>query len=203
MGNLRRKTFYTSSAGVPLMPSAMKMGKAFGYGLLLVMSSLAFAQDKAAVIAAEAACGTAADEFSTELVSGPTALAQPENGKALVYVVEVQDKNYAICVKCEVTVKVGLDGSWQGATNGNSFLSFSVPPGKHHLCATWQSKLEGTAKRTSLAGFVAESGKVYFFRVHVRLPTEYQIYEFSLAPVDPDEGKLLVASAPLAKSKKK
>jgi hypothetical protein len=175
--------------------------------VLLLVSSFAAAQDKAAVNAAKAACGDsketfAATEIKAQPGSTPAALPAPPPGKARIYFVEAQDI-FGVCIDCHITVRAGLDGGWIGATKGNSYLSFDVDPGDHHLCANWQSKLAPPKKKTSLAGFTAESGKTYFFKVHVFGGTPETLADFSLEPVNADEAKLLMASSATTQWKKK
>lgn len=170
--------------------------------LLIACSSSMLAQSPAAVTAAKEACGAAKENFNTAHISSTATPTPIPTGKALIYVIETQD-SIGICVKCGVTVKVGLDGEWRGATNGNSFFSFPVDPGDHHLCTTWQSRLPSVAKRAALAGFTAEAGKSYYFQTHVVPPNDKVATQFSVAPVNEDEGKLLIASSKLTESQKR
>lgn len=127
------------------------------------------------------------------------AIPSPEPGKALVFVVEDQ-KFKAVR---DVTVRVGLDGSWVGANRGNTFLYFAVEPGEHHLCADWVSGFVPNGRAISVANFTAEAGRVYYFRARtvgsygtfgdnsgLQLPNGAGI---DLDPVNADEGKFLVA----------
>ncbi len=89
--------------------------------------------------------------------------------------------------------KVGVDGNWVGANQGNSYFSFAVDPGEHHLCVNWQSRLEWRSRAFALANFTAEADKVYYFRT--RLFSTRSDYVFDLDLVNSDQGKLLVASS--------
>lgn len=173
----------------------------------LLLSSIAITQDTNAVTAAKAACGQPEDTFSAkEIQPQPDApslnTSSPTAGKAQVYIIEAQDK-IGFCIGCDVTAKVGLDGSWIGATRGNSFLSVVVDPGEHHLCTTWQSLRSDLSRKTALNGFAAEAGKTYFFRIRVTLETEHTPASFLLDPVNSDEGRLLLASSATIRWKKK
>jgi len=37
------------------------------------------------------------------------------------------------------TTRAGVDGEWVGVAEGFSYFIFSVYPGEHHLCASWQT----------------------------------------------------------------
>jgi hypothetical protein len=87
----------------------------------------------------------------------------------------------------------GLDGRWVGATNGNSHFFFSVAPGEHHICASWQSKSQTRA----VAHFTAEPGRVYYFAVKNRSGA-YQAYGIDFVPLDSDQGLLLASTFPLS-----
>lgn len=162
----------------------------------------AVAQDASAVIAAEAACGPPAVEFhiKTDTVQHP--VAQPDPGKALVYVI-LDEKFQTVRA---VTARVGMDGAWMGANRGNSYLFFSTDPGEHHLCTDWVSGLLPTGRLVSLAHFTAEPGHVYYFRVRTSGgPSSYMKDSERSASIDmdlvnSDEGKLLVASSPWSNS---
>ena len=65
----------------------------------------------------------------------------------------------------------------------------------------WQSSLPDTSGQRSLAGFFAEAGKTYFFRVQTHGEfdsAEPETWSIDLQPIDADEGKYLVASYPLS-----
>ena len=170
----------------------------------LSLSSLCLAQSPAARNAAKAgACGPDNDRFSAHRVRDTGTPAAPPAGKALVYVVETQDPQGVLCVQCSITPqRSAWDGAWVGATYGDSFVAFPVDAGEHHLCTAWQSVLPPLARQTSLSGFTAEPGKVYYFRTRVTVPREELPAQFSLEPVGQDEGKLLLASAKRSEARK-
>jgi hypothetical protein len=160
----------------------------------------AFAQEPSAVTAAEAACGPNEVQFDAQpaaaqiLTTQP--LTQPEAGKSLVYVVEVFEK--AGNQLSRPTLRVGLDGKWVGAAKGDSYLSFSVDPGEHHLCTRWQSHWKRFSDKAAFAGFTADSGKIYYFRARIIEGRDNFALDFE--PVNGDEGKYLVASSAAAVS---
>ncbi|HEY1659727.1 MAG TPA: hypothetical protein VGG14_15340 [Candidatus Sulfotelmatobacter sp.] len=168
-----------------------------------------FAQDPAAVVAAESACGPTSTKFDVKPDATQHPTAQPDPGKALVYVVE----DLGECPGCiasnsfagffntvdNAVTKVGMDGTWMGANRGSSYIFFATTPGGHHLCMNWQSRLQERSRAFAMANFTAEDGKVYYFRERV-FPGHSGDYVFELDPVNSDEGKYLVAISPLSVS---
>lgn len=162
--------------------------------LLLFLATAVFAQNATTPAPSPAACGPVNAKFDAEAIASAPAV-QPEPGKALVYVAE--DFRKAPGELGNPTLRVGMDGAWVGATRSNSYLSFAVEPGDHHLCASWQSHLQRLSKLAALAGFTAEAGKTYYFRERVT----YSSYgggsanmNLDLESVNSDEGQFLVAS---------
>ena len=165
----------------------------FLLAVLLALPAVAQNAKPADVLAS--ACGPADTKFkATTEAAGKAQMPSPD--KAMVYVIGVQERVGFCPLSCGVTLKVGLDGGWIGATNGNSFLSMVVDPGEHHLCTAWQSKLKSLRNHLQLAGFAAEPGQTYYFRAHITPGTTESISGFELQAVNADEGKLLVASSP-------
>ena len=160
----------------------------------LFFTGLAFGQDSPSLAAAEAACGPAQVQFDARAATDPPAssVAQPEPGKSLVYVVEVFDK--AVNQISRPTLRVGLDGKWVGADKGDSYLSFSVDPGEHHLCTRWQSHLKLFSDQAAFAGLTADPGKVYYFRARI-IEGGGSSFSLDFSAVNEDEGKYLVASS--------
>ena len=163
--------------------------------LLLFLAASAFAQDTARV-QAQSACGPLDVQFDAQAAAGEP-VAQPAPGKALVYVAEEFRK--APGELGNPTLRVGMDGTWLGATRESTYLAFNVEPGEHHLCSSWQSHLRTLSKLAAFAGFTAEAGKTYYFRERIT----YSSYggaggatamNLDLEAVNPDEGQFLVAS---------
>lgn len=157
----------------------------------------AFAQQTPGFTHFPPACGPAGVNFSTE-TSTERPPVQPEAGKALVYVVDdfpTVSSNFGA-----PRIKVGLDGTWMGAAHGSSYLFFSVGPGEHHMCATWQSSLERFSKLASFAHVVAEAGKTYYFRTRIIYSSQWANVYLDFEAIDPDEGEHLVALYPLMAS---
>jgi hypothetical protein len=160
--------------------------------LVLFVAASAFAQNAAS--APPTACGPLDAHFDAQAEAGLPA-AQLEPGKALVYVAE--DFRKAPGEFGNPTLRVGLDGSWLGATRTDSYVAFNVEPGEHHLCSSWQSHQHRLSKLAAFTSFTAEAGKVYYFRERV----SYSSYggnaanmNLDLEPVNADEGKYLVTS---------
>jgi hypothetical protein len=155
--------------------------------LLLCCSCCAFSQDKAAVSAAESACGPRDVGFKVTADKSQHPAPTPENGKALLYVVQKDD----------ATTRVGADGKWLGGLRRRTYLLASIDPGEHHLCAIGRI---GIWKHVSLHELNAKAGETYYF------VTEYgQLIPdlFTIHRVDPDEGKYLVAWAHLSEFRPK
>jgi hypothetical protein len=127
--------------------------------LILFLSALrALAQEKAATTAALSSCGPADVKFDVKL-DQTQPVSEIPSGKALVYVID--DKDQVGCLGGCATIRIGLDGTWIGANQGNTHFSFSVMPGEHHLCSNWQSSVKWFSLHISLVNFTAEAGKVY------------------------------------------
>lgn len=156
----------------------------------------AIAQDKPALVAV-AACGRNDVSFDVKRDQSQHALAQPEPGKALIYF--VQDLGQTHCIVHCVTVKIGLDGTWVGANQDNSYFSVSVEPGEHHVCANPQSR--ELRHLVGLAHFTAEVGKTYYLRTRLFGDQNQQLIDFG--PIDSDQAGYFVASYPLSVSQPK
>jgi hypothetical protein len=153
----------------------------------LLFAASALAQDPAAIT--NAACGPSNVTFNVELDNSRHTPAQPAPGKALVYVIHDAGTSSLFAYP---TTKLGVDGKWVGANHGDSFLSFSVEPGEHHLCTTLQSSI--VEDRVEMAHFTAEAGKVYYFRTRLIWSERLDLLE--MQPVDSDQGKFLIESYP-------
>jgi hypothetical protein len=170
--------------------------------VVFLFSVAAFAQDLS-ITAAESACGPGNVQFAIKTNNHDHSVAQPDPGKALVYVVE--DQKFKVVN--DVTTRIGIDGTWLGANRGNSYFSFSVEPGKHHLCTDWVSGFLPNGRLVSLTSFTAASGEIYYFRARTSAsPTSGKAgagASVDLDLVSEDEGKLLVASSGLSLSQQK
>jgi len=165
--------------------------------VVILFAVSAFGQKASGVSHAQTACGPSEVNFITE-TSTAQPPAQPEPGKALVYVAE--DFPTVQPTIGSPRIKVGLDGAWMGATHGKSYLFFQLDPGEHHLCIKWQSTLERFSKLASFAYLTAEPGKTYYYRARITFSSQWANEYLDLDPVDADEGQYLVASSPLVTS---
>jgi hypothetical protein len=162
--------------------------------LVLLLASMAFAQNKPTVM--PPSCGAADAKFEVKTDSAQNSPAQPDAGKALVYFVE-DDSGFGSMPK--PTTREGLDGAWVGATHGNSFFYLSVDPGEHHLCASWQTAvILRQGHQTAAAHFTAEAGGVYYFVVKNTWERSLGTAGIALAPLDSDEGAFLASKFSLS-----
>jgi hypothetical protein len=161
---------------------------------VLLFLSPVFAQDQAAAARAAAGCGPSEVQFDVKTDKNQHPVAQPQTGKALVYVFQNE--------LWKATTRVGLDGAWVGANHGESYFFFPVDPGDHRLCTNWQSVHKAFSKLGSAASLTAEAGKVYYFRTKVYESQESPVHRpaLKLEPLDSAEGQLLVASSSFSSS---
>jgi hypothetical protein len=154
---------------------------------VMLLAVYGLAQQSSAPAELHQACGPLKVDFETSISTSrpPT---QPEPGKALVYVAQEMPV---------VTLKIGMDGAWMGATHGRSYVAFSIESGEHHMCIQWQSH-RGFSRMLSFARLNAEPGKIYYFRARIYGLVNPQYLDLDL--IDPDEGHYLVASSPLSVS---
>jgi hypothetical protein len=137
-------------------------------------------------------CGDPNAKFSVKTTKGQhpnqANTDQSDSRKALIYFLE-DDTGYEAAPK--PTTRIGVDGQWVGATHGDSYLYFSVDPGLHHLCASWQTAVSlFQGRKTAAAHFTAEAGHTYYFSAK-NIWTRDGPTDMSLNPVDSDEGQLL------------
>ena len=156
--------------------------------LLSLLVCCAFGQDKAAISVAEAGCGPDNSELSMATDESRHPTPAPDNGKALIYVVQ----------RAAGTFKVAADGKWLGALKGGHYFYAAVDPGEHHLCVKGHLPLW---KGLSLHQLNAKQGETYYFFVHVVAGGGYN--ELTLTELDPDEGKELVARSKFSTSQVK
>jgi hypothetical protein len=174
--------------------------------LLLLVASPAFAQDQAAAARTASGCGPDQIDFDVKTDKKQHPAPQPESGKALIYVIEVLKTDDAGFKIGGVTTKVGLDGAWVGANHSQSYFFFSVDPGDHRLCTSWQSSLGSRSKLGSALSLHAEPGQIYYFRARVYALTENRDRNdlaVKFEPIDPAEAQFLISSSPLSTSKPK
>ena len=136
-----------------------------------------------------AACGSARANYNVNRGAATIDLAPPPPGQALVYIIETMP-DYPFVTK---KVNIGLDGTWLGATDAQSHMSFTIDPGVHHLCAVYQGHAASMDEQghTLLLHLDAEAGKIYYIRYHAFFAKDTPGIAF-FEPVDEDEGLLLL-----------
>jgi len=136
-------------------------------------------------------CGPAAVHFEVKTEKHHLPV-QPENGKALVYFLQ-DDTQFQS--RPRPTTRIGIDGTWVGATKSNSYFYVSVDPGEHDLCSSWQSFVGFNTGHTAAAvDFKAEAGRTYYFLVRNAWVRELQKPAgIELEPVNDAEGQLLTS----------
>lgn len=173
------------------------------YVFVLFLAALpAVSQNQSPDLRAEAGCGPSNIHFEVKTNKNQHGIAQPEPGKALVYVIE-EVTNPSAMTFGQATTRVGLDGNWVAANHGNSYVSFGVSPGEHRVCADWQSILKPLQKLSGAANLTADVGKVYYFRSEVRIPWsggadhhgDDQTGQVTLRAIDDPEGQLLISKS--------
>jgi hypothetical protein len=165
----------------------------------LLASSL-HGQDPADLRAA-AGCGPAKIQFLVKTDKSQHVSAQPEPGKALIYVFSeyVSDPQYQPAGR--VTMRVGMDGNWMGASYQSSFLVFNVEPGAHRLCSDVQSIFASKNLNTATT-LNAEANKIYYYRVAV-VNNFVQPVHMVLCSLDEADGLLMLSSSVLSTSQPK
>jgi hypothetical protein len=153
--------------------------------VFMLLAASAFAQNQTAVV--PPACGPKDPNFDVKLDKSQHTIAPPEPGKARVYF--IQDLGKVNCIGACGRTKIGLDGTWVGAVQHNSYFSVSVEPGEHHLCAA-------PGPITAFAHLTAEAGKTYYFRTRGFSTSTQLLFDFD--PIDSDQAKYLIASFPLS-----
>ena len=153
------------------------------------------AQNSGADALTAAGCGANDVHFNVKTDKKQHPTAQPEAGKALVYVIGDSSLDHVALHVGTPPTRFGVDGTWVGANGYRSYFFFPVDPGEHRLCTNMQSKLQRQVKSTTAAmSFTAEAGKSYYFKTRTPVaPVAGE--EIKLVPVDPAEAQVLLAAA--------
>jgi hypothetical protein len=162
--------------------------------LFLILAAPVMAQSTDARTAA--GCGPGSFKFDVKTVKSDHAIAQPEPGKAIVYVVEAVRQNVA-CLKCKSTVRIGVDGEWTAAVEHDSYAYFSVDPGEHHLCGDWQYPVKSDIRLAAIT-LKVERDTVYYVVIDLSYvgPDETRGF-IKIKSVDPAQGQALVSTRKL------
>ena len=163
--------------------------------LTLFFASPLFAQDSAQNALEAAGCGPNEVHFDVKTDKKQHPTAQPEAGKALVYVIgDAWNDHVAIHIGTPPT-RFGVDGTWVGANGYRSYFFFPVDPGDHRLCSNMQSKLQRQVQSSTVArSFTAEAGQSYYFRTVTPVAGPSGGVT-KIVPVDPAEAQVLIAAA--------
>lgn len=137
--------------------------------------------------AALAACGPQSIKVNPRTIPIPQVESRPSPGKALVYFFSNPAQAFAPGI-----VRIGIDGKWVGAVQGDSFVAVEVTPGQHSVCSNLIQKYFGT--EISLDNLNALAGQTYFFTTLILNDlhggTKYLLYR-----TDPAEAALLLQRA--------
>jgi hypothetical protein len=165
--------------------------------IALLLTASLFARAQTAVL--PAACGPKDATFDVKLDKPQHTIEPPESGKARIFFVYDSGAPGPLFAPSFTDTRVGIDGAWAGAARLNSYLSVSIEPGEHHVCAAlWYSRLE---QIVALAHLQAEAGRSYFYRV--RLVKVQGAESLEIDSTDRDEAKFLIDTFPLSISRRK
>jgi hypothetical protein len=144
-----------------------------------------------------AACGSTPANYTVKRGAGSPVLDPPPPREALVYIIETMPDVPWVTKK----VNIGLDGSWIGATDAMTHISFPVTQGTHHLCAVYQGHAASMDDEGQilLLRLKAEAGHIYYIRYHAMFLKDSPGIAF-FEKVDDDEGLLLLQDSDQATS---
>lgn len=165
---------------------------------LLLFTSFSFSQDQSTAARTAAGCGPRTAEFSVEADKDQHPVAQPDAGKALVYVFSEPRRDPLVSYLTSATTRVGVDGTWVGANRGKSYIFFQVDPGEHRLCSDMQSSSVKISNIGAATSFSVEAGKSYYFRAKFEERSDRPPY-LELERIDSAAGLFLVSSSAYSK----
>lgn len=105
-----------------------------------------------------AACGPDSTQYKVSTVKTAPVLT-PAPGQALLVYIQKEGGDFI----GSPLSRLGVDGSWVGAVKGQSFLTVSIAPGSHSICASRQSSAREEKDNLSTATLNAKAGDVYYF----------------------------------------
>ncbi len=162
--------------------------------VLFLCASMALAVCARAKTILPDACGSDDVKFKVKAREGQPVPTAPEAGKAQVVFVEVMDKTGLFTG--DAITRIGVDGAWVGANKGDSYFTFTVTPGDHHLCADWQADFGPTKEKVGLDFFKAEPGKIYYYQVKITVISQAAQRSLVLTRLSEDEGKYRIKASP-------
>ena len=157
---------------------------------LLLLPAFASAQDKAAIQAAEAACGPSDVNLKARFVKDASAQRQAPADRALVYVIDRQRQ-------IRLHIDVAIDGKWVGDLRSSSHLVQPISPGTHHFCACMKGRaLVISFHSSALLPLTVEAGQIYYLSVSAYFPDETTpgFPTVLIQRTNPDEGYLQVVT---------
>jgi hypothetical protein len=160
--------------------------------LAVLFVSPVFAQDTQPSALTGTGCGADTVHFDVKTDKKHHPTAQPEPGKALVYVIGDSNADHVAIHVGAPPTRFGVDGTWVGANGFRTYFFFPVDPGEHRLCTEEQTIVK-RANKSSIAAtsFTAEAGQSYYFKTKTPdrpVPGE----ELKLVAVDPAEAQVLI-----------
>ena len=175
------------------VPTAVILSGLFSLALVLPQAKAQqTAQDFPAAIAA---CGPAKIQFDVKPDKYVAPPPQVSADKVLVYLFE----NITRARMNGVLVRVGVDGKWIGATQSETYLTFLVDPGVHHLCVRAQGSWLALAEDgIALHRLNAQMGMTYYFRTRISQPEGSTTT--LLDAIDDDQAQLLLQTSAHATS---
>jgi len=147
-------------------------------------------------------CGSSKDGWDVKTVKEHPPDPQPQDGKALVYVIQTM-VDAPLIGGNKATTRLGMDGTWVGANHGDSYFSLSVDPGEHSICTDWQSALFTRSGLVSAADLNAKAGMTYYFRIRVRDVTNERSGDVEIERIYKSEARLLLPKSEFATSHSK
>jgi hypothetical protein len=196
------KGFMRIRTAVPLISS---------FFLFAVAILPAYGQQRAASAPeAVAACGPSNVRFAIKSDAAPLP-PQPAR-RVLIYLIQdsIQSSEKRFLTVTD-KMRIGVDGKWVGATQNQTYLSFVVDPGVHHLCVSYQGEEDtrfssrgefGPQDGIILHRMNLEAGSTYYFRIRYAMNGTDNGLTL-LDEVDEDEGRFLVQTTPHATSRPK
>lgn len=178
------------------------------------LSQAETAQMQQNVRIAEAACGDSHVRFKVRRIKGPSDVSAPSPGSARVVVLESglgyadeyfvpkgksRPRNYKKLPQAFTpTVRLGMDGQWMGALRGNDFITFTAPPGEHHLCVQFQNPgnagTGSTLPITFLSAMKADAGQTYYFQItYMMIQGNFGNPGLELQPLPEYAGRLILS----------
>lgn len=172
---------------------------------LAIFTAPLLAQDQAEEARTAAGCGPTDTQFNVKRDKKQHPTAQPEAGKALVYVFGDEDIDNDVSLRFgDAITRWGVDGTWVGATDWKSYFYFPVEVGDHRLCVRRQSGFKRISRVSAALSITAEAGKSYYFRLktarHSPDDKGHALQNVALEAVDPAQAQILIANTPFGVS---